>query len=309
MEGGMTVGFQRKRRLVAVGGLVLSATLCVTGCHVSTRAPTHVFGEPRSATRAMPVRLRNGAEHDAALERNGRPYILEVERAEGGALLYYGARHSSDRGSEQTADIKRRWKAFKPTVALCEGRQGRHFFGFLVEPFAGLPESTLVHKIGRRDGVPLVSLEPDYADEVRTLLSSHSAEQVALFFFLRVYASEAGGRANESLAEDLLAKRTNVDGLRGSLESLADVDAVWRRDYANEPDWRVLRNEPRQGWLGEVSDASRGARGAHMIRVLIDLVSRGERVLAVVGSGHVIRQEWALRLLLGMQPAWDQPPQ
>jgi uridylate kinase len=44
-----------------------------------------------------------------------------------------------------------------------------------------------------------------------------------------------------------------------------------------------------------------------MTRILIDMVQKGERVFAVVGSGHVIRQEWNLRETFGMNPAWDQP--
>ena len=43
-----------------------------------------------------------------------------------------------------------------------------------------------------------------------------------------------------------------------------------------------------------------------MTRVLLALVAEGERVFAVVGSGHVIRQEWPLRAALGAGPAWDQ---
>ena len=44
-----------------------------------------------------------------------------------------------------------------------------------------------------------------------------------------------------------------------------------------------------------------------MVRILVDLVGQGERVFAVVGSGHVIRQEWNLRHLFSLEPAWDQP--
>jgi ligand-binding sensor domain-containing protein len=44
-----------------------------------------------------------------------------------------------------------------------------------------------------------------------------------------------------------------------------------------------------------------------MARLLIDLAQKGERVFAVVGSGHVIRQEWNLRDAFGYEPAWDQP--
>lgn len=254
----------------------------------------------------LPHRLRNSAEHDAARTRNGgNPYILSIDTEGKGALLYYGASHTRDPAHPQIADIMSRWEVFKPTVALYEGRSRGFFYGSLIEPFAGLPEPALVHKLARRDDVPLYTLEPAYADEVAELLQSFSAEQVALYFFLRVYSSEAGGVANEGLARDLLAKRTDVEGLRGSLSTLADVDHVWQRDFPDEDDWRIQRGEP--GYLSEISTSSRRIRGEHMARILIHLVDSGERVFAVVGSGHVIRQEWNLRTVFNQEPAWDQP--
>jgi hypothetical protein len=113
--------------------------------------------------------------------------------------------------------------------------------------------------------------------------------------------------AKEGLARDLLQKRTDVDGLRGSLMTLADVDRVWQRDFPGEVDWRVLQGEP--GYLDAISQSSRRIRGEHMARIQIDLVQKGERVFAVVGSGHVIRQEWNLRAVFNQEPAWDQPTQ
>jgi pheromone shutdown protein TraB len=44
-----------------------------------------------------------------------------------------------------------------------------------------------------------------------------------------------------------------------------------------------------------------------MARTLIALHRRGERVFAVVGSGHVVRIEWILRKTFGSPPAPDQP--
>ncbi|MEN8143753.1 MAG: hypothetical protein ABFS14_02275 [Gemmatimonadota bacterium] len=256
----------------------------------------------------LPHRLRNGEEHDAARARNGgNPYILTIDTPNAGALLYYGASHTRDPEDPQIADITTRWNHFGPTVALYEGRSRGFFYGALIEPFAGLPEPALVHKLARRDDVQLYSLEPGYQDEVAALLLSFQPEQIALYFLLRVYSSEAGGTANEALARDLLGKRTDVEGLRGSLVTLADIDRVWRRDYPDQNDWRVQREEPRYGYLAAISDASRRIRGEHMVRILVSLVQKGERVLAVVGSGHVIRQEWNLRSLLDQQPAWDQP--
>lgn len=254
----------------------------------------------------LPHRLRTGAEHDSALARNGgNPYVLAIDPAGDGELLYYGASHETDPRHPQVADITSRWEAFRPTIALYEGRSRGYFYGSLIEAIGGLPEPALVHKLARRDDVPLVSLEPAYADEVAGLLDEFTAEQVALYFFLRVYTSEAGGSANEDLALDLLAKRTDVDGLRGTFPTLADVDRAWTRDFPADGDWRTLQGEP--GYLADVAIASRRVRGEHMARLLSHLVRRGERVFAVVGSGNVIRQEWNLRALLGVGPAWDQP--
>lgn len=256
----------------------------------------------------LPHRLRNGPEHDAARERNGgNPYILEINPADEGAILYYGASHTNAPDHPQISDIEDRWNEFKPTVALYEGRARGYFYGFLIEPFAGLPEPALVHKLARRNRVRLYSLEPPYEQEVAQLLVQFEPHQVALYFFLRVYISEAGGIANDRLASDLLAKRTTISELRNSLSSLADVDRIWKRDFPETGDWRTLTDEPDERYIPAISHKSRQIRGEHMLRTLVELARQGERVLAVVGSGHVIRQEWNLRALFKMEPAWDQP--
>lgn len=275
--------------------------------HHSPGAPPYPVDESVSSIE-LPHRLRDGPEHDAARERNGgNPYVLEIQPAGPGAILYYGASHTTDPDHPQIADIESRWEAFRPTVALCEGRARGYFYGALIEPFAGLPEPALVHKLARRAGVRLVSLEPAYEDEVRELLTRFEPPQVALYFFLRVYVSEAGGVANDALAADLLGKRTSVDGLREALASPGAVDEVFARELPGPGDWRTLTSEPDAGFFPAISSASRRIRGEHMLRVLIDLARKGERVFAVVGSGHVIRQEWNLRETFGLEPAWDQP--
>ena len=250
--------------------------------------------------------FRNSQQHDVARERNGgNPYILEIQPEGDGSLIYYGASHSADPEHPQISDITSRWLKFKPTVALYEGRSRGFFYGALIEPFAGLSEPALVHKLANQDRVPLHTLEPEYADEVAQLLKLFTAEQVGLYFFNRVYSSESGGNANEALALELLQKRTDVEGLRGVLSGVDDLDHVWQRDFPDESDWRVNRGE--QGYLAEISVESRRIRGEHMVRILIHLVNQGHRVFAVVGSGHVIRQEWNLRAAFNQEPAWDQP--
>lgn len=249
-----------------------------------------VYATPSATALKLPSRFRTWDEHDAIIKRTWpKPYILEMKN-----VVMYGAHHTSDRNDPQLADIERRWRAFKPTVALNEGRRRGNFLG----PFTLLgskSESQLVHALAVRDHVRFYSLEPRYEDEVAALLRKWTPEQVALFFTTRVYWSEANGKANDRLAADLLRKRTDVDGLRGSLRSVGDIDRVWNRDFAGEPDWRTRTAEPETGYLGEIADESRRIRGEHMARTIIDLANRGERVFAVVGSGHVIRLELILR--------------
>jgi hypothetical protein len=156
-------------------------------------------------------------------------------------------------------------------------------------------ESQLVHELARRDGVAFYTLEPPYEEEVAALLKRWKPEQVALYFTMRVYWGESGGKADEGLAEHLRKKRTDVDGLRGTLADVAAVDRVWKRDLAGQPDWRTLREEPKGSILAAIADDSRRVRGEYMARTIIDLVRRGERVFAVVGSGNVIRLEWIIR--------------
>lgn len=294
------------RRTSVFGLVALIAFLGAAGaCAWSPKAADYPV-TPELLAIDLPHRLRSGPEHDAALRRVGNPYILDVEDSSG-ALCYYGARHATDRSDPQIKDIEDRWAKFRPTAALCEGRSRGYFLGWPFEQLGGLSEPALVHKLARRSGIPIYSLEPRYEDEVAALLKSWSPEQVGLYFTMRVYWSEAGGTPDEGLAENLLRKRTDVEGLRGSLKSAADIDRVWKRDFVNQPDWRGLQGEPDGTYLAEISEASRTVRGEHMARVLIGLVRKGGRVFAVVGSGHVIRQEWALRAALGAQPAEDQP--
>jgi hypothetical protein len=269
----------------------------------SPKAPVYVVAAERR-TAPLPVRFRDPAEHDRVRAEHPEPYVLELALGRG-ALHYYGVHHTSTLDDPQLADIRARWAAFRPTVALCEGRAR----GFLLGPFfprlVGLPEPALVHQLARESDVPLYSLEPDYATEVALLLERFAPDEVALYFTLRVYWSESGGEADEALAEHLRAKRTDVEGLRGTLPDIAALDATWRA-LVPAGDWRTW-SEDMPGRLSEIDHASRAVRGEHMARVLLELVERGERVLAVVGSGHVIRQEWVLRRSLGAEPAPDQP--
>jgi hypothetical protein len=272
------------KRLLLACILLITSAAAVVWASCSPAAPTY-----RAGTEPLPGRLRTWDEHDRIVRDHGNPYVLRLSN-----LIFFGARHTSDRSDPQLAQIEGLWRQFHPTVALYEGRQQRYYVGPLFR-FGPVTESRLVHHLARRDDVRLVSLEPSYEDEVAALVHKWPPDRVALFFFTRVYWSEAGEEANERLARHLLAKRTDINGLRGALRDLADVDRLWQRDFRRAGDWRTLPHEPSGTYLSAIADDSRTIRGEHMARTLIDLTRQGERVFAVVGSGHVIRTEFILR--------------
>ncbi len=252
-----------------------------------------------TTTASLAVTLRPWAEHDTVYAAADFPYVFKADAGEG-ALLYIGSRHTSDAADPQLNDIERLWAEFKPTVALCEGRA--RMFRYQWRNQAGaLTESDLTRILARKSGIPAYTLEPTYENEVAALLEHFEPRLVATYFTLRVFTQEAKPDRSDldSLALGLMTKRTDVEGLRGSLKSIADLDAFWKERFAAEPDWRTLPDTEGVSLLNEVGDRSREVRGEHMVRSLIELVQKGERVLAVVGASHVIRQEPALRGALG----------
>jgi len=278
---------------VLLGGLGTAAGLVI----VALAASFLLFERPatyRPSVAMDSVALRSWPEHDSIYQAAKFPYVLRVERGRA-RLLYVGAQHTSDATNPQLAEIERLWAEFKPTVALCEGRAS--MFKYASRPATGtLRESELVRILAQRSEVPLYTLEPEYDAEVNGLLRKFEPRLVATYLTLRVFTSEAKGHDGDrdALALHLLRKRTDAPGLRGSLTSVADLDAYWRKQFPGAPDWRTLPDTESLPLLVEVGNVSRELRGDHMVRTLVDLAARGERVFAVVGASHVIRQEPAL---------------
>ncbi len=122
---------------------------------------------------------------------------------------------------------------------------------------------------------------------------------------VRVFSAESSdvpASGHDELALHLLRKRTNVDGLRKTFSSIQEFDEHWTEAFPGEPDWRTLDNPDQLTALRKIGDVSRDVRGQHMVSTIIDLVQHGERVFAVVGASHVIRQESELQRLLADSP-------
>jgi hypothetical protein len=81
----------------------------------------------------------------------------------------------------------------------------------------------------------------------------------------------------------------------GTVESVADIDGLWKRDVASQPDWRDVSDEqPLPGYLSEIADDANDARNRYLLRVTHALSARGERVFVIAGSSHAVSLEPAM---------------
>ena len=267
--------------------------------------PTPDRSEPLSAFRPY-------AEHAAALGDGGFPYVLRLDPVPGGgAVLFFGARHTKDPDDPQIARIEELWDDFHPTVALCESRLGL-YIGGLRGGVAMFGEVGAPYALARRDEVPVHSLEPDWETEIAVVRERFSLQEVAAFYFLRRFQSERGDRRGaeaDGVGQSVFADRMAQPGLEGAFASIEEFDRWWADTLADElGDWRSLPEramwptDEGEALLNRLALASNRARDEHLTRLLVDLARRGERVFVVCGGSHALTIEPPLRAALGADP-------
>ena len=269
------------------------------------RSPPY-YTPSNDITLCIPV--MSNTEYGSFVANHPRPYIVQIATVNGGLLLY-GSTHTNDPSDPQVAQIEQLWQSHRPTVLLVEGRLGFLYSG-LSNPVHSYGEMGAAYALARQDRVTTYSWEPTRDIEIGLLLEEHAAERVALFFTLRPYFSNYRfGKPDDpdAVAQEYLNSRTDYPGLRGTLRDVADIDAIWQRDFAEYDDWRNTSDEyGLPGYLAELVEASNRARDEHFARVIIDLVQQGHRVFAVAGSSHAVKLEATLDAALNGPEQGDQ---
>lgn len=238
-------------------------------------------------------------------------YLLHIESDDSvpkrGGLLFFGALHSKDPNHPQLATLRRAWDAFKPTVALVEGRMS-FFVGTANQGIGVFGEGAAVYALAEGAEIPLYTLEPPLEIEVAALEECGDRTQVAMFRFLSGYISArrggGGGPVSDFKIKRLLSKRAAP--LTEALPTIAAFDAYFASQFPDSPPWRDLPEEAM--WPGKadtllhrMATRSNQVRDEHFIRTLLDLTNRGERVFAIAGRSHTINLEPVL--WESMQPA------
>jgi hypothetical protein len=220
------------------------------------------------------------------------PYVIRADH-----LLVFGAAHTQDPHDAQFPVMERSWREFKPTVALVEGRLGFLAPG-LMDPVRTYGETGRVNALAKSAGVPTYTWEVPWERTAAEAAAKYPREQVALYFVLRPYFSQARQGKPDS-PEKFVAEylhRAAIPVLGGAIRSVADIDRIWRRDFAGQPDWRdVSDGRPLAGYLNEIAIEVDTARNRHLVRVVHALLGKGERVFVICGASHAAQIEPALR--------------
>jgi hypothetical protein len=251
-------------------------------------------------SRVLPAPILTQEQYEAVHESFPRPYVVDCAAGKGRVVLY-GASHTRDLGDPQIADLEARFAELRPSVVLVEGRPGGPLVA--LDPVGRLGEGGAAIRDARRAGVPVYSWEPSREAEVGAQLARFPRQHVALFYVLRPYVSSLrfGKPKNpDADVEAIRRRRSQWKGLEGALADVAAIDAIWKRDFAGLPDWRDTSDE--YGWpgyLGEIAHSANEIRDEHFARLLVELLARGERVLAVAGSSHAVRLEPVLAAACG----------
>jgi len=237
-------------------------------------------------------------EYGSLIDTHPRPYIVEIESQNGGALLLYGSEHTQDPNDPQIADILNRWNNFHPTIALVESRLGFFVEGFQ-NPITKYGEMGLVFSLAKKDNISTYTWEMPRELEIQYVMEKYQKEQVALFYILRPYFSNLRyGKPDDpdAVAIDYINERRDYPGIESVITSVEQIDAIWQRDFSDESDWRDTSDQfGLPGYLDEIAIRSNEVRDEHFVRVIVDLVQKGERVFAIAGSSHAVKLEPALQ--------------
>lgn len=229
------------------------------------------------------------------------PYILRLD-VEDSSLLYYGAFHKVDPEDPQFIDIEQRWADFRPTYVYCEGliwpvEKSR------TEAILRYGEQGLITYLAARDGIPIRCIDPSLSDQILYLKNFFRPHYIKIYFILRQ------ATINRFLKRDtndldyvnkFLSVIGSINGFESSPTTRLEFESMVSKCFAELDKWQNIPNSyfhsSESGkFLADIHQKLNGYRDRIMIKKVRAALNVGNRVFAVVGQSHVVKQEPVLR--------------
>lgn len=214
-----------------------------------------------------------------------RPYVYNNEN-----ILVFGSEHTKNPDDPQLKMIETSFKELKPTTVLVEGRLG-FFIPNVMNPVKKFGENGKVAELARKNDAQIYSWETPKNELLNALQDKFEAERIALKEILTPYFGNlrfGKPKSPEAFVQDYLF-RAEWLGVQDKINTIQDIDSIWKKDFPNEKDWRDTNDQwGLPGYLAEISDYSNFIRNQNLVCTINDLIDKGERVFVICGSSHAV---------------------
>jgi len=297
-----TIRLIMKRTLQLLVLLTVTALLLIQ-CNVLWLPPKK-YQLKSQVTLQPPVMTLGEYTSTGLINTHPRPYIYIIEsKKTKGSVMVFGAEHTFDPGHKQFPVMKESWDTFNPTIAMVEGNLDLILTWFF-NPVKASGEGGYTQKMARSKGIKLYSWEAGLDAEMDYVLEKFDPAHITVFYCLRPYQNKWGQFSKseqDKKMENLISERTNYKTLKGVINSVEQVDSLWKADFPDLPGWRTYKH-PENGWpegrLKQIAAETNMVRDVNMCRAIIELVSKGERVFISMGSSHAPRIERTLKEMI-----------
>lgn len=238
--------------------------------------------------------------------RHERPYILNF-KTEKGELLYFGIGHAYRADDPQIARLEKEFLEFRPTLILNESGTppAAESAKEAIEKYG---EPGLLSFLASKHNIPIRSLDPPRMEEIKFILGTKrwTLEQVFLFYTLRRVPEnnkKTNPQSPDIMIEEAMKMAAKTPGFETLPKTLEEFEQSVKKHFPSVADWRKIDSKifdpnPDLGhFTNDIADASVQFRGRFMVKKLVEETKKGERVFAVVGASHVVKQEKALKKL------------
>ena len=285
-----------KRIVLRILGGIFLLWLCFIAWGAATAwypLPTY---QTRLASTDLLNRILDGDDYGAIINSHARPLIVQAKIGEG-EVLVYGAEHTKDPLSPSLNGMRTSFDEFQPTAVLCEGRMTGLLFPAFMDPVKTFGESGFVRAMAYENGAPVWTWEPTAQVEVDGLLAQDfTKEQVALRVILNpLFSNRRFGEPDDpsKAVEESIRLKADWPVIGKLFSSTGDIEKTWKKHFPEGPDWRDVSDEfGLPGFMAKMD--SNLVRDRHLLSIITDLTSRGERVFVVAGCSHAAKLQPAL---------------
>lgn len=233
------------------------------------------------------------------------PYFYKLTK-NGNVLYFLGTAHSNDPENTQFKEIKLQWKAFLKETSNSSNPKLVLVEGLVLE--IPTDENSAITKynepgyttyLSNKENIAVTTPEPPEDLEVTTLLTKHTKEEVALYYFLNIAYQGINFNIEESL-EEYVDKypgyyfyKPQWEGFDFSIAHLKELyKDKFKKDITKED--KAIIYEFVKPTDTNISGESSDIRDTHILNTILEYWEENN-LFIVYGSGHAIRLEKSLR--------------